>query len=235
MTNKVQLLLSLHDSAQRQALAERLTREGQAATRSLPAASCRQVVRVPGDPTESVPQDGQVTTHDPFPPFDVVFELRSQSLPLNALIQPIATIGQRLEAMIDRSKCAALAGTEHVVVPGTQPLMLIMALRRLPSMSREQFHDFWQNHHADDVRRSVTGLRGYRQFHADEAATAEAAALAGLAIDDLEGTAEGYYASMEEFLEIMARPEVSADAGFIDHSRSGMWLYALSDADPSPG
>ena len=34
---------------------------------------------------------------------------------------------------------------------------------------------------------------------------------------------------MDKFLEIMASPEVSADAGFIDHARSVMWLYSLTD------
>jgi hypothetical protein len=56
-----------------------------------------------------------------------------------------------------------------------------------------------------------------------------ASEITGLEIGDLEGTAEGYYSSMDKFLEIMASPEVSADAGFIDHARSVMWLYSLTD------
>ena len=106
-------------------------------------------------------------------------------------------------------------------------MLLVMALHRLPQWSRQQFHDFWRNDHAEEVNESVTDLQGYRQFHADEAATRDAAAAAGIGIDDLEGCAEGYYKDLDEFLEIMARPEVAADAGFIDHSRSVMWLYEL--------
>jgi|TARA_B100000315_G_scaffold238810_1_gene256964 hypothetical protein len=230
VTNKLQLLLSLRDGKQGQALTELLVKEGQAATSSLPEVYYRHAVRLPGDPTANVPQDGQTETAAPPPSFDVMFELRSEDTPLQEMTNSISGIGHRLESIIDRSQSAALAGAEYTVIPGTQPLLLIMALRRRPSLSREQFHDFWQNHHAEDVRESVTGLQGYRQFHAHEHATRQAAALSGLAIDDLEGTAEGYYASMEEFLEIMARPEVSADAGFIDHSRSVMWLYALAHA-----
>ena len=46
-------------------------------------------------------------------------------------------------------------------------------------------------------------------------------------IFDFEGTAEGYYSDIEKFLETLSDPEVAKDTGFIDHSRSVMWLYNL--------
>ena len=73
----------------------------------------------------------------------------------------------------------------------------------------------------------MTGLQGYRQFHADEETSCKAAEVTGLQIYDFEGTAEGYYSDIDKFLETLSDPEVSKDTGFIDHGRSVMWLYNL--------
>jgi hypothetical protein len=49
---------------------------------------------------------------------------------------------------------------------------------------------------------------------------------------DFNGAAQGYYRDVKDFLEIMAQPEVTADAiedekNFIDHSRSVMGLFKI--------
>ena len=102
-----------------------------------------------------------------------------------------------------------------------------MVLRRPLQWSREDWHEHWLDHHAADVRENVSGLQGYRQFHADEEFSEKAANSAGVDIFDFEGTAEGYYSNIEKFLETLSDPEVAKDTGFIDHSRSVMWLYNL--------
>jgi hypothetical protein len=229
MFNKVQLLLSLSAPEKRDELIERLVMEAATAQEQLPPGSRhRRAVRVPGDPTATVPQDGQTGRTTPTPQFEVFFELGGPDIPLPSLVSAVAGLGDRLGSTINPAQSAALVGTEHVIVPGSHPLLLVMALYRLPQWTRQQFHDFWRNDHAEEVNESVADLQGYRQFHADETATRDAAAAAGLRIDDLEGSAEGYYQDLDVFLEIMARPEVAADAGFIDHSRSVMWLYELA-------
>jgi hypothetical protein len=111
-------------------------------------------------------------------------------------------------------------------------LTLVFALHRLPSLSSEQFHDYWLNKHAE-VGRAVPGLQGYRQFHANQEATKAAAEAVGVALSDFEGAAEGFYRSLKDFLEIMSKPEVAADAiedekKFIDHSRSVIGLYHVA-------
>ena len=102
-----------------------------------------------------------------------------------------------------------------------------MVLRRPNEWSREDWHKHWLEHHAAEVLENVSGLQGYRQFHADEKASKRAAKKIGLGIYDYEGTAEGYYSDIEKFLETLSDPEVSKDTGFIDHRRSVMWLYNI--------
>lgn len=230
MFNKLQLLLSLNPAHDLQGLLALLDKEGEAMRAFLPEGSRqRRAVRLPGDPTASVPQDGHTPGSAPPPSFDVVVELGGDELGFAVLEAAAAGLAERLEPTIDPALSAAIVGTEHVIIPGSHPLLLVMALRRLPHWSRQEFHDFWISDHGTQVSESVADLQGYRQFHADEDATRRAAKAAGLSIDDLEGTAEGYYQTIDVFLEIMAKPEVAADAGFIDHSRSVMWLYELVD------
>lgn len=230
MFNKLQLLLSLGESQNLDGLVDLLVTEGQSAQRLLPDGSRqRRAVRVPGDPTASVPQDGHTTGVTPPPSFDVLFELGGEDLPFETLVTAVAGLGDRLQPFVDTTCSAAIVGTERIIIPGSQRLLLVMALRRLPKFSPEEFHAFWLNEHAGEVSQSVSDLQGYRQFHADESATQAAARATGVAIDDLDGAAEGYFPNIEVFLDIMARPEVAADAGFIDHSRSVMWLYELTE------
>lgn len=230
MFNKVQVLLSLSASGDVRAFAAAMTAEGEAALKTLPK-GCRhrRAVRLPGDPTTAVPQDGHVEGGPPPPSFDGFLELGGEDLPFETFTASLTGLSDRLGTLIDPASSAVVAGTEHVIMPGSHKLFLVMALRRLPKFSRADFADYWGDHHASEVSENVSDLPGYRQFHADEEASQKAAKAAGLAIDDFDGTAEGYYRSMDEFLEIMARPEVAADAGFIDHSRTVMWLYDLAE------
>jgi len=55
----------------------------------------------------------------------------------------------------------------------------------------------------------------------------------GVGINDFEGTAEGSYESLDDFLKIMSLPEVAQRAledekKFIDHSRSSIGLYHVA-------
>ena len=227
MINKIQLLFSASNTDDRDKINNFLVSEWELIKQKLPDVQHRRAIRVPNDPTASVPQDGQPDDLLEQPPFDVMLELRGEDVSFDLLIKAIEGIGERLGPLIDATNSAALLGNEHMIVPGNEPLFLNMVLRRPSKWSREDWHDHWLEHHAADVRENVSGLQGYRQFHADEQASKEAAESARVGIYDYEGTAEGYYSDIEKFLETLSDPEVAKDTGFIDHSRSVMWLYNL--------
>jgi len=228
---KVQLLLTRMPDKPLGLLEAHLASEGQRVRELMPdGGHHRRLFRLANDPTRQVAHGDEMATAEPS--FDAVFELGGEEADLALVVAAVKDVGSRLGDWIDPSRSAAIAGTEHVIVPGHQPLELVFPLRRLPTLTSEQFHDHWLNKHSK-VALQVPGLQGYRQFHADAAVSADAAASAGVTICDFEGVAEGFYESRDAFLQIMAQPAVTADAladerTFIDHARSVIGLYRVS-------
>ena len=225
--NKIQLLLSADNEASIKTIKDSLEIERGRINKEIPTLDSRVGVRVPGDPTASVPQDGQPDIMSEQPSFDLVLEARGKDISFKDLGQIMSGLGLRLEPFIDRASSAALVGTEHEIVPGAQPLFLNMLLRRPSNWARSDWKAHWLEHHAEEVRENVRGLQGYRQFHVDPVASMVAAKMAGVAISDFDGTAEGYYSDLEKFFETLSDPEVKKDTGFIDHRRSVMRLYTI--------
>jgi hypothetical protein len=142
----------------------------------------------------------------------------------------------RLGGCVDWARSVAIAGTEYVIFPGDRPVLLLYALRRLPSLTHDQFCDHWLQRHAEFAR-PTQAERGYRQLHADPGWSADVAVAAGVGLSDLDGVAEASYGDMDDFLAVMARPEIAADAmedekRFIDHSRSAGALTGPRTVDP---
>jgi hypothetical protein len=231
MFRKVQLLLTGWPDKPLGLLEAHLASEGQRIRELMPdGGSHRRLFRLANDPTRQVAHGDEMAAAEP--PFDAVFEVGAEDADLAVIAAAVKDVAGRLGEWVDPSRSAAIAGTEHVIVPGNQPLELVFALRRLPTLTSQQFHDHWLNEHAEIARR-VPGLRGYRQFHAEAAASADAAASAGLAGCDFEGTAEGFFENRDAFLQTMAQPAVTADAladerTFIDHARSVIGLYRVA-------
>jgi hypothetical protein len=225
--NKIQLLLSADNEASIQTIKDSLEVEWGRIKNEMPNLDNRLGVRVPGDPTARVPQDGQPDIMPEQPSFDLVLEARGKDVSFSDLGQVLSGVGSRLESLIDRDSSAALVGTEHEIVPGAQRLFLNMLLRRPSNWARSDWKAHWIEHHATEVRENMTGLQGYRQFHTDPVASEVAAKMAGVAISDFDGTAEGYYSDLEKFFETLSDPEVQKDTGFIDHRRSVMRLYTI--------
>ncbi len=225
--NKIQLLLSAASEPSIKTIKDSLEVEWRRIKNEIPNLDNRIGVRVPGDPTASVPQDGQPDIMPEQPSFDLVIEARGNDVSFNDLGEIMRGVGSRLESLIDRASSAALVGTEHEIVPGVQPFFLNMLLRRPSNWARSDWKAHWIEHHAKEVQENVTGLQGYRQFHADPVASEVAAKMAGVAISDFDGTAEGYYSDLEKFFETLSDPEVQKDTGFIDHRRSVMRLYTI--------
>ena len=225
--NKIQLLLSAANKPSIKTIKDSLEVEWGRIKNEMPNLDNRIGVRVPGDPTERVPQDGQPDIMPEQPSFDLVLEARGKDVSFSDLGQVLSGVGLRLESLIDRASSAALVGTEHEIIPGAQPLFLNMLLRRPSNWASSDWKAHWIEHHAKEVRENVTGLQGYRQFHVDPVASEVAAKTAGVAISDFDGTAEGYYSDLEKFFETLSDPEVQKDTGFIDHRRSVMRLYTI--------
>ena len=225
--NKIQLLLSADNEASIQTIKDSLEVEWGRIKNEISNLDSRVGVRVPGDPTARVPQDGQPDIMPEQPSFDLVIEVRGKDMSFNDLSQIMSGVALRLESLIDRASSAALVGTEHEIVPGAQPLFLNMLLRRPSNWASSDWKAHWIEDHAKEVQDKLTGLQGYRQFHVDPVASEAAAKTAGVAISDFDGTAEGYYSDLAKFFETLSDPEVQKDTGFIDHRRSVMRLYTI--------
>lgn len=233
MYNKVQLLLSFCAGHAAEAVQGKLAAEGQRGLGLAPRGCHHRLALRLVDERMAKLAHAEAMGASP-PSFDVVFEIGGENADLGALVASVKGFSQRLEGWVEPARSAALAGVEHVIVAGSRPLLLVYALRRLPRLSADAFHDYWLHTHAEMGRR-VPGQQGYRQFHADAAASRAAAEAAGVAISAFDGAAEAYYQDVEAFLAIMARPEITADAladerNFIDHTRSVMGLYRLVSA-----
>jgi hypothetical protein len=230
MYKKVQLLFHLDENKPLNLFEEKLASEARLIQASLPKGTSQLTAIRPGeDPTRNTVHSKEVASV--VESFDAVFEVGAESGDLKQLAFALRELIGHLDGWIDPSRSAVVAGTEHVILPGDEPFLLVFAIRRLPSLTVKAYHDYWLNKHAEVARR-VPVLRAYRQFHADEDATEEAGKILNIGITDFNGAAQGYFRDIKDFLEIMAQPEVTTDAledekKFIDHSRSAFGLYRV--------
>ena len=206
MINKIQLLLSANDPLNKDKISDLIADEWNSIKQKLSNITHRRAVRVKDDPTAIVPQDGQPDEPIEQPSFDIMFEIRGEEISYDHLTDSLEGFGDKLESLINKNCSAVLLGKEYIIVPGSEPLFLNMVLRRPNKWSREDWHKHWLEHHAVEVLENVTGLQGYRQFHADEKASKKAAKKIGLGIYDYEGTAEGYYSDIELSLIHISEP-----------------------------
>jgi EthD domain len=224
---KVQLLLVLRPGTDARSLAPFWDDHAKTVGQRTPGLRYRQAVRLDDDPTQQTAHSAEM--RDAPPPFDVVVDFGDEDASTEDLLSAVKGVGRSLASAVDAERSAALLGTEHVIVAGTRPLILVFPLRRLDALTYDEFHDHWLQKHAA-LARAIPVIQAYRQFHALPAESDAAAEAAGVAISDFEGAAEGYYQDLQSFLDIMSAPEVVADAiederRFIDHSRSVMGLY----------
>jgi hypothetical protein len=162
--------------------------------------------------------------------FEVAVELRAEDA--GALLAAAEDLGKGLADGVDRSRSIALVGTDHVMLSGSGPAVLIYGLRRLPALTLPAFHAYWVNTHAEFGRRALAG-QGYRQVHADPASSAALAAAVGLDLSDLDGAVisassswDTYWQRRENEAARKTGAEALADEdNFIDHSRSMSMRY----------
>lgn len=228
---KVQLLLAVRDGVDRGPVGMRLIEEARRLAAGAPVpCSYRVGVRIENDPTAAAMRGAESDSSSPS--FAAFLDLTTLSADADApLVTALTGLGDRLADVAVPERGAVLSGVEYLLKPGADSLILIFPLRRLQSLSSAQFHDYWLRHHSDVALRTP-GLAGYKQFHAEPAATRAAARAAGLGVDDWDGTAEACFRSLDHFTEFSAQPEAAKEAledeqRFIDHSRSGIGLFDI--------
>jgi len=113
-------------------------------------------------------------------------------------------------------------------------LKLVFPLRRLPTLSREEFQRYWYETHGPLVRRHAKALRirRYVQLHTlDDPINAVLQASRG-AEGPYDGVAELWWESRADLEHALATPEAQQAARelldderrFIDLARSALWL-----------
>src|SRR5690606_3406695 len=169
-------------------------------------------------------------------PFDAMLEIVADAADFSALLDACEGFAQRLNDVVDAAGSVALAGSEHVILPGSGPLLVLIANRRLRALSHADFLEYWLDYHGPFAREHTppeAGLR-YRQFHTDEDATARLLRATGLGSGDFDGAAECYYANADAVRQLMGDTttvdQATADEKkFVDHARCVTSVFTLSD------
>ena len=124
-------------------------------------------------------------------------------------------------------------------------IRLVFALRRLPSLSRLEFQDYWLNQHAPLVTTFSTDLniQRYVQTHTiDEKSTSAAQNARGKMEAEYDGVAELSWNDEKELTKQSSDAALEASAAlledekkFIDLSNSPIWFaYEYPQINPSP-
>lgn len=156
--------------------------------------------------------------------FDGMIEVSSETHDVRPLAEALARQLDRLGDLVDRDLSAATGGVEHTIVEGTEPMVHVFALRRLPAMEQPAFHHHWISVHAEMGHR-IPGIGAYRQFHVDSGDSRVAADALALGLADYDGVAETFCRDLEAFNQIMTSATVAAEGisdqrEFIDQARS---------------
>jgi hypothetical protein len=110
---------------------------------------------------------------------------------------------------------------------------LYYALRRLPGMSLQEFHDYWLNTHAPLFRAHLEtlGARRYVQIHRIDDPLNEALRASWNAMEPFDGLLE-LGGEREDLVRALSTPEGARITGemqeslkkFVDKSRSALWV-----------
>ncbi len=225
MREKVELFIARQDDADPAELAASLTGR----IRLPDGAELMVAVRHPHDPTRELANAAAMATGSVI--FDIVLAVAGPEGHLDRLIESFAGIATGQDA-IDTQRSAAAAGAEHVIVPGSEPLVHLFALRRLPNITNSEFHHHWITIHSE-LGHKIPGIGAYNQFHCDPDASARAAQAAGVTGSDFDGVAETYCHDLDAFNTIMSSAEVAGEGlsdqrEFIDAGRSTAALYEIA-------
>ena len=167
----------------------------------------------------------------PAAPFDVLVELRPTE---DALTEAaLAALGPA--PAYDGSRSAVLVGAEHTVLPGRGGACAVGLVRRRADLDRAAFTAHWRDRHVELARR-VSGGAGYRQLHADPAASAALAGRLGIRDAGFDGAGLLFIDDLAAMGRVRASPQVRRDATedemrFVDHSRSHFFAVRQCTGD----
>ena len=113
-------------------------------------------------------------------------------------------------------------------------IKFIMCCTRHPSMTREQFQDYWLNKHAPLFQKfaETYKTKRYVQCHTIDTPLNKGIRESRGMMQEYDGVAEVWFESEEELVETMSSPEgqklgatlLEDEANFIDHARSTAFI-----------
>ena len=230
MRNKVELFVACRADVPPNEAADRVVGAVAHLRAELPAdIDVVGATRHPDDPTRELANAAAMATGSII--YDIVMALAATGDSLDRLIGVLPQVAAEFSDVIDPTRSVAVAGVERVIVEGSEPLVHLFALRRLPSITNEDFHDHWFTIHSP-LGHQIPGIGAYNQFHCDTAASSAAAAAAGVELGDFDGVAETFCRDLDAFNTIMTSAEVAGEGladqrEFIDASRSTAALYQV--------
>ncbi len=113
-------------------------------------------------------------------------------------------------------------------------IKLVFCLKRLPTLTVEDFHSYWRNVHAPIVVRNKSALkiRRYVQFHTSFDKLTERLRGFRQSPEPYDGVAEIWYESRDALMSLGRDPEARAasrelredEARFVDLAASPIWV-----------
>jgi hypothetical protein len=135
---------------------------------------------------------------------DVGLDRLPDTAPLGAAFKEmVASLGPG----VDPARSMVAVGTAVPIVEGAGPLCLVYGMRRVPTVSHEQFSQYWVEQHVK-VSKLTPHIIGYYQLHVDPELSAQTAAGAGVGTGDLDGVAIESFESLTTFVQCV-RPDPS--------------------------
>ena len=88
-------------------------------------------------------------------------------------------------------------------------IKMVMCLCRHPSMTREQFQDYWLNQHGPFFQKNAGDMRAkkYVQSHTVDTPLNEGMRISRGMLPEYDGVAEVWFESEEDLMEAMSSPE----------------------------
>ena len=113
-------------------------------------------------------------------------------------------------------------------------IKFVMCITRHPSMTREEFKDYWLNKHGPFFMENAGAMRArkYLQAHTIDTPLNEGLRSSRGMLPEFDGVAEVWFESEEELMEAMSTPEgqelsaalLEDEGKFIDHSKSSAFI-----------
>lgn len=224
MRTKIKLLLKLNEGVEVARLRTPLEAEVARLDAALGAPSSVIVGKAVADPTLHIIAAGAFDASAG--PYDAMLEIIPPEGSVDKAVLLLTGLAGRLGDLVDAGKSAALAGVEHVILPGEGQTFVLIANRRLPHLTHQKFIDYWFGFHADFTRTHTPPEIGmcYRQFHTDVARTEALLGATGFQVGDFDGAAECHYPDEASLRSLMALTEIVDEATedevkFVDHER----------------